>query len=108
MATAVEAMLRTTPAANTTALMRWAQAMSDYRDNGVGTNAQMVGLFRATGIPIGSAFGQYAMALIRSVTLEIFADGDWVNDLSRQVEQKLPIGDAAWVQDINPVILGIA
>ena len=86
--------LRFGSAANTTALQRWAYALADYLDNGNGTPTQLKALFEATGIPLGSAFGQWAM----SVSGVIVGTGS-ASDLARLLEQKTPVANGVWAEE---------
>lgn len=85
--------LRFGSAANTTALQRWAYALADYLDNGNGTPAQLKALFEATGIPLGSAFGQWALA-----ASAVVGGVGSVSDLARLLEQKTPVADGVWAE----------
>lgn len=103
MATAVES-IRTGSGANTTALQRWARALSIAADGGT-PGVSLTELFRQTGVALGSPFGQWGMrASLRADNRfgpGVGSVGDLIHQLGGQY-QKLPAGSLGWAEDIAP------
>lgn len=104
MATAVES-LRTGSGANSTALHRWAQELSRVAD-GESVGVSLVDLFRQTGIPLGSAFGQWAMLASIRADSRFSPGGNALSDLLHQLDQKVPAGDLPWIEDVSQALDG--
>lgn len=105
MATAIEG-LRAGSGANSTALQRWAQALSRTVD-GENPGVPLTELFRQTGVPLGSPFGQWAMrASLRADNRfgpGVGSVGDLLHQLGSQY-QKLPAGSLEWAEDVAPFL----
>ena len=108
MATAIES-LRTGSGANSTALQRWAQALSRAAD-GENPGVPLTTLFRQTGIPLGSPFGQWAMWASLRADNRFGPGAGSVADLANQLGsqyQKLPAGSLDWADDVAPFLDGV-
>lgn len=97
MALEAQEMLRNSGggSANTAERARWAQALARAADTGV-AQGEVLALLRAAGIPIGSAYGQWALQASLGAIGENHGD---LNDLLRPIGaeyQKPPVGDQAY------------
>lgn len=85
---------------NTGPQAQWAQALARAIDDGA-TTAEVIDKLRAAGIPIGSAFGQWALAA--SLDIESGVGNHNTQDLTRAIGaeyQKPPAGDVAFQQEV--------
>lgn len=85
---------------NTSPQAQWAQALARAADAGA-TTAEVVAKLRAAGIPIGSAFGQWALAA--SLDIESGVASHDLRELMRPIGaeyQKPPVGSAAFEQGV--------
>lgn len=92
--------------ANSSAAARWAQALARAVDAGTGTFPEVVELLRAAGIPLGSAFGQWAMRVSLDVSL-VTPSGASV-EMLRPVAgeyQKPPAGESRFAQVLSGNLL---
>lgn len=90
---------------NTGPQAQWAQALARAADDGA-TTAEVIAKLRAAGIPIGSAFGQWALGA--SLNMEAGLNAHDLPDLARAIGaeyQKPPAGDAAFEQMVSDDIV---
>ena len=103
MASFIESALRAGAgsAANTTALTQWANYVSQVIDNGLSpSQSQVVALWHATGVPLGSAFGQWGLRVSLDVLPSIMGYPE-LNDMTRQLEQKSPTASSRWAEQVS-------
>ena len=89
-------------ASNTGPQAQWAQALAKAVDTGDIPTAEVIAKLRMAGIPIGSAFGQWALG----VSLDIASgfgqhDGDELFRAVAAEYQKPPAGDAAFSREVG-------